>query len=78
MKGLETSRISSDLYGALWKLKEHCDKKEMCSDCPLSVEYNSDGDVMCIFQRVRPNGLSLHQKVICTVGLSILEREEEE
>lgn len=76
MKGLETSRISSDLYGALWTLKETCDKKEMCSECPLSVEYNSEGDVMCIFQRVRPNGLSLNQKTVYTVGLRMESGEE--
>lgn len=76
MKGLETNRISSDLFSALVKLQETCNKQEMCSDCPLSVEYNNEGDVMCIFQRVRPNGLSLNQKTVYSVGLCIESEED--
>ena len=56
--------IDAVLFSGLRIIKAVCLYSKNCSECPLSYQYNDDGDITCILQQARPCNLHLQENVI--------------
>lgn len=81
--------VNEGLFFALREVKKNCIRNKNCSECPMSVVYNGEGDLACIFQLEHPcyidlkrydriaDALEGKESAVYYVGIGEMESEEE-